>query len=190
MTSPHALAFDGGSIWVGGMSSHATIYQLNPADGSTLSTIFNIRSQGISIIESTLWCVEETEPYMEPHLVQYDLSGKRIQKFGLDDRGITDMTVIGDTFYYSVNDGLDRIVKVLLNPFEVNDLIENTVSSEAISTLANKNGLLYVVDNGGYSNREYYQLLKSFDPNTQELVGADTLKISGWITAIAPNLPD
>ncbi len=60
--------------------------------------------------------------------------------------------------------------------------IQNLILSGKAGSWSSRKGLLYVVDHKGSS-----RLLRSYDPSSRQLVGMDTLKIEGRITAIAPN---
>ena len=57
LESPHALAYDGESLWVGGIGEKESIYQLNPENGAIISEIKNIKTEGIALLDEYLYYI-------------------------------------------------------------------------------------------------------------------------------------
>jgi len=55
LESPHALAYDGTSLWVGGNGENESIYELNPETGAIKSEIRNISTEGIAVQDDYLY---------------------------------------------------------------------------------------------------------------------------------------
>lgn len=175
-TSPHALAYDGHSLWLGGMGGNDGLAELDPMNGAVRSFRPGIRTEGLAIDSDGYWRIEE--PYSKnAQLVHDRWDGTNIQTIEVPYIVAQDIAVDSQYVYYIVNDANDPLLRVdpktgvseVLNPMVVNGL--------APYTLAYDGSNLAIVD--------FDTILLHVDPTNGQTLSQETLPDIGWITAIA-----
>lgn len=177
LVSPHALAWDGTSLWVGGVGANDSIYEIDPADGSVLRTIPGIRTEGLATAGTTIWY--STASPIADSLIQISREGVELRKIPVPDEVINDLDTNGQWLYYAVNDDIDRIVRVDPVTGAATDFIIDTVEGNELYALALFKDYVYVIDNQSRGNT-----LRTFDRTTGEFISDARIYISGWITGV------
>jgi len=167
-SSPHALDFDGESLWLGGFHDSASLLKLSAIDGSIQSEIKNIRTEGIACLDDYIYYSGSSSIY------KIDKTGKLIQTISTETEVIQDIAINESTIYYVFNGAIDPIIKIGSTGEE--RITDSEVSS--LYTLAIRNENLAVVTN----NNE----IRRFEINTGEKISDTKLNLEGWITAIVP----
>ena len=172
LTSPHALDFDGKSLWVGGMGDNESLYELDPANGNVLSEISNKRTEGIALVEEGIWYSGRRNV----NLIGFDGTQKASVSVDPSVTTIQDIAVSGFcSLCYVVNGAMDPIIEIdMLNSNE-HTLFDTQVSK--LYTLTVKDANFVVI---GTSNN-----IIRFN-RSGVVVGDHPTSIKGWITAIAP----
>jgi hypothetical protein len=169
--SPHALEFDGEFLWLGGMGGNESIYKLNPEDGTVISELTNIRTQGISYLHGELYYSFYGRIY------QISQDGTPIQEITLaTNNNPTDIAINNSSLYYVSNGAIDPIIKI-----NQTDSTEETIAETEVTglyTLAIYNDNLIVTTNSN--------AIRRFDINSGERISDTRTIIEGWITAIVP----
>jgi hypothetical protein len=169
--SPHALEFDGEFLWLGGMGGNESIYKLNPEDGTVISELTNIRTEGISYLNGELYYSSYGRIY------QISQDGTPIQEITLaTDNNPSDIAINNSSIYYVYNGAIDPIIKI-----NQTDSTEETIAETEVTglyTLAIHNDNLIVTTNSN--------AIRRFDINSGERISDTETIIEGWITAIVP----
>jgi hypothetical protein len=169
--SPHALEFDGEFLWLGGMGGNESIYKLNPEDGTVISELTNIRTEGISYLNGELYYSSYGRIY------QISQDGTPIQEITLaTDNNPSDIAINNSSIYYVYNGAIDPIIKI-----NQTDSTEETIAETEVTglyTLAIHNDNLIVMTNSN--------AIRRFDINSGERISDTETIIEGWITAIVP----
>lgn len=177
--SPQALDFDGKSLWLGGgqsyhndngINTHNPIYELNPENGNIISTIENIKTEGIASSENYIYYTT----YNEIKKIKKD--GELVDSIQVDNVIISDLAIENLEIYYVFNGEIDPIIRINELSGEEEFLTETEVTG--LYTLAIHNDNLVVVARNNY--------LRRFDKYTGEHLSDKKIEIQGWITAIAP----
>ncbi|WP_375559132.1 DUF5050 domain-containing protein [Bernardetia sp. OM2101] len=169
--SPHALEFNGEFLWLGGMGADESIYKLNPEDGTVVSKLTNIRTQGISYLNGKLYY----SFYGRIYKISQD--GTLIQEIILStDSNPTDMAINNSSLYYVYNGAIDPIIKI--NQTGSTEEIITETEITGLYTLAIQNDNLIVTTNSN--------AIRRFDINSGERISDTETIIEGWITAIVP----
>lgn len=177
LVSPHALAWDGVSLWIGGAALNDSIYQIDPADGSVLHTIPGIRTEGLATAGTTIWY--STVSPIADSLIQINRDGVRLRKIPVSDAVVNDLDTNGEWLYYAVNDDIDRIVRVDPATGDAEDFIAPAVEGNQLYTLALYKNFLYVIDDQSQGNT-----LRTFNRESGEFISDARIHISGWITGL------
>lgn len=167
--SPHALAFDGKSLWLGGMGNNESIYELNPIDGSVISKISNTRAEGIAFLNEDLYYA------CDGNINRIKKDGTPIKSFSIPTNTIQDIAFSNSTLYYVVNSDTDPIIKFNLETEENNTVINTNVVG--LYTLAIWRNDFIVIDD--------LNEIRRFDIVSGEKISDNKIYIDGWITAIA-----
>ena len=171
-TSPHALAWDGRSLWLGGVDEDPGVRELDPADGRVLSRWSGVQCEGIAYEGGRYWyagVVSTLTPLVE---VQRD--GTTIGSLSLGVATVQELVAAEGSLYYLINDDLDRIVRVDPSTGASSDVTSGVhVAPYALGW----DGRHLAVAVDGRITR--------FDRITGERVSEGPLGIPGWITAIA-----
>lgn len=168
-TSPHGLAWDGTSLWLGdvGTPPDDVLYQLAP-DGTVLQRLAGFGSEGVAVDGDTLWVAVAAE------LVQITHEGRVLRRIPIAGSTVQDLVLAGGALDYLVNDDLDRIVHV--DP-------TTSVSSELAR------GLYVAPYSLGYDGASLAVavdgMILRFEPMTGARLSSSAFAVPGWITAIA-----
>jgi len=171
LTSPHALDYDGKSLWVGGMGDDQSIYELSPIDGSILSEIKNIETEGIACSNDEIYYSSNNEI----HRIKKD--GIPIETYLVSPNVvIQDIDIYNSILYYVENGATDPIIKFDQLTQKSDTILYSNVSR--LYTLATTEDNFIVVND--------LNEIRRFDINSGEIVSDIKINIEGWITAIAP----
>ena len=173
LESPHALAWDGESLWLGGAGLDSAVYELDSVDASVRSRLPNIRTEGITIEGDTLWLADD-DNFGSVRLVRLARDGTELFSALLPTTTLQDLTIARGALYYLVNDGVDRIVRFDRATGASVDLVRGV--HVAPYSLAFDGAHLVVAVEG---------TLRRYDPATGELVRVSSIDVPGWITALA-----
>ena len=171
LQSPHALAFDGESLWVGGIGENESLYQLNPETGDIISVIPNIITEGITVQDDYLFYSNENAIH------KIEKNGTLVETIQTENTtlSISDIA-IGDNFlYYLRYSETEPIVKLNLrtkSEATINNI--ETTGTYCLSFIDNK---LITVSNLNDINHN--------STRTGEILLSKPTGIEGWITAIA-----
>lgn len=172
LESPHALAYDGTSLWVGGIGTNESIYQLNPENGAIISELKNIKTEGIAVTDEYLYYSN----YNKISIIEKN--GTLFEEIPTQNSSynIPDIAIDGNYLYY-------------LRYSENEPVIKLNLSSKAESVVP------VIESSGTYCLAVYnYEIITVTALNeishsnirTGALVSTKTTGIKGWITAIAP----
>lgn len=169
--SPHALDFDGKSLWLGGMGDNQYIYEISPIDGSVLSKIPNIQAQGIAIVGDEIYYSQWSQ------LFSIKKDGVKLDSFMVNSNAIVDIAIHNSSVYIAVNGATDPIILFDKKTGEMKDLFDTEVIG--LSTLTTYDNYFVVVDDA-------FQIVR-IDIGTHEVISRSSIKMPwSWITAITP----
>lgn len=174
ISSPHALAWDGESLWLGGADlDDPAVVQMDPLDGRELSRWPGVWTEGIAFDGTDFWYGP-----MEPQdrlIRRVDHSGSVLASFTLADGDVVqDMVSANGALYYLVNDDEDRIVRV------------DTESGSTVEVARGVHQAPYSLGfDGTYLAVAVDGRILRFDTDSGALVRDDPFAVLGWITAIA-----
>jgi len=176
LESPHAIAYDGESLWVGGIGEDESIHQVDPQTGITLSTIPNIRTEGITVDENYLYySVYETN-----RINKIEKNGTFIEEISTQNAALSipDIAIDNDNLYYLRYTISEPIVKLNLSSKDESfiPLRGGSIDTYCL-TLFNDEIVGITLLNG----------ISRFDQDTGLLISSNFTGIEGWITAIAPH---
>ena len=170
--SPHALDYDGNSLWLGGYDTlTSSIYELNPDDGTIRSKIRNISTEGIASVNDELFYSGNSRVF------EIKKDGTPVDTFLLPTNVIQDIAVKDNELYYVVNGSTDPIIQFDMQTEQADTVLETNVLM--LYTLCIRNNNFVVVDD----NNE----IRRFDRITGQKISDTKTTIDGWITAIAPD---
>lgn len=173
VTSPHALAWDGVSLWVGDRAA-GSIVEVDPSNGAVRSTLPGIRTEGIALDNGTLWYAEDDNANLQVNLINIERDGTQLGSVSIDVTVIQDLAFVDGSLYYLINDDVDRIVRVDPTTGTSTDVAQNVYI--APYSLAHDGAYFAVAIDG---------IIRRFDPMTGAQVSEDPFAVPGWITAIA-----
>lgn len=175
LRSPHAIAYDGESLWVGGIHENESIHQIDPETGATLSVIPNIRTEGIAVDENFLYySVYETNTIHKIRKNGTFVEAIVAQNASLS---IPDIAIDGNNLYYLRYTVTDPIVKLnLSNKNESFIPIDGSIDTYCL-TIFNSEIVGVTLLNG----------ISRFKESSGDFISSNATGIEGWITAIAPH---
>lgn len=172
LESPHALAYDGVSLWVGGNGQNESIYQLNPENGAIISEIRNIETEGIALLDNYIYYsnnksinkIEKNGTFVEEILTQNS------------SYNIPDIAIYANDLYYLRYSENEPVIKLKLSSKTESIIPQITSTGTYCLTVSNYEIITVSALNeiGHFNNR------------TGELIARNATNIEGWITAIAP----
>lgn len=172
LESPHALAFDGESLWVGGDGQNESIYQLNPENGAIISEIKNIKTEGIALLDEYIY-------YSSDNIInKIEKNGTLVEEIPTKNSSynIPDIAIYGNDLYYLRYSENEPVIK--LNLFrKTESIIPNIESSGTYCLTASNYEIITVTALNEISH---------FNIRTGEFISTKPTSIDGWITAIAP----
>jgi hypothetical protein len=167
LSSPHAIDFDGESLWVGGYPS---IFELSPLDGTVLSEIKNVVTEGIASSGEYLYYSDNSE------IFKIKKDGTPIESYSMPTNVIQDIAFFNSNIYYVVNGENDPIIRYNKANLSITKILDTEII--ALYTLAIKNNCFILVTDKNEIRR--------FDINTLDKLPDTKINIDGWITGIAP----
>jgi len=181
MSSPHALAFDGEHLWLGGMGSDEKLYCLEAGSGNIVQQFDNIRTEGITVFGGSVWFSSSNHRSKE-WLININFDGDTLQQIETNLLVIQDIAHFQDKIYYTVNGTNEPVGVIDLDTGAREVLIADAALGSYMSALSVHEGYLYVIDSRGDVN-----YLRAFDAATGSFLQEAATSIDGWITAIAPS---
>ena len=172
VTSPHALAWDGRSLWLGGVDAEPGIREIDPADGRVLSRWAFAVTEGIAIDGDTLWYAAVISTLIP--LVHVAGDGTTLESITLPEVTVQDLVMADGALYYLVDDDADRIMRFDPATRSSTELVRNV--DVAPYSLGFDGAHLAVAVDGR---------IRRYDPSTGALESDRPFAVPGWITAIA-----
>lgn len=172
LKSPHALAYDGTSLWVGGNDEKESIYELNPENGAIISEIKNISTEGIAVQDENLY-------YSSYNTInKIDKNGKLIEEIPTRNSSlnIPDIAIQGRNLYYLRYSEDESVIRLNLNS-KTESAISGVESTGTYCLAIFENEIITVTA----LNEINRNILRTGTPISTSETG-----IKGWITAIAP----
>lgn len=172
LESPHALAYDGESLWVGGIGENESIYQLNSENGAVISEIKNIKTEGIALLDDYIY-------YSNNQIInKIEKNGTLVEEIATKNSSynIPDIAINDKDLYYLRYSEKDPVIKLKLS----NKKESKIPITESIGTYA------LTVYNNEIVTINPFNEISHFNPKTGVLILTNATPIKGWITAIAP----
>ncbi|CAH8283890.1 hypothetical protein EV196_103447 [Mariniflexile fucanivorans] len=172
LRSPHALAFDGESLWVGGNGANESIYQLNPETGAIISEIKNIETEGIALLDGYIY-------YSNYNIInKIEKNGTLLEEIPTvnSSYNIPDLAIYNDNLFYLRYSESGPVVKLNLSTNKETIIPAIETSGTYCMTIYNNEIITTSVLNEINHNNIRNGLFISTHPTP----------IEGWITAIAP----
>jgi hypothetical protein len=172
LESPHALEFDGESLWVGGDGQNESIYQLNPENGAIISEIKNIKTEGIALLDEYIY-------YSSDNIInKIEKNGMPVEEIPTKNSSynIPDIAIYGNDLFYLRYSENEPVIK--LNLFRKTESIIPNIESSGTYCLTISNYEIITVT--------AFNEISHFNIRTGELISTNPTGIDGWITAIAP----
>lgn len=171
-SSPHALAWDGHSLWLGGFAEDPAMLELDPSDGRELSRFPNVITEGVAIDGDTFWWAGTVDA-LTP-LLHVSRDGRRLSSNTLMEAAVQDVVIANGALFYLVNDDADRIMRFDATTERATELTRGVFV--APYSLGFDGTSLAVAAEGR---------IRRYDPATGTLVSDGPFAVPGWITAIA-----
>ena len=172
LESPHALSYDGESLWVGGIGENESIYQLNPENGTIISEIKNIKTEGIALLNEYLF-------YSNDKMInKIEKDGTLVEAISTKNSSynIPDIAIDDNNLYYLRYSEKEPVIKLGLS----NKKESRIPLSESTGTYC------LAISNDEIITINPFNEIIHFDQKTGELISNNPTIIKGWITAIAP----
>ncbi|WP_194766077.1 hypothetical protein [Tamlana sp. I1] len=172
LESPHALAFDGESLWVGGVGEDESIYQLNPENGAIISEIPNIKTEGIAVLDEFIYYSDYK------NIKKIDKNGVLIETIATKNSSynIPDIAIDDTNLYYLRYSENEPVVKLRLSSREENKIALSESTGTYCLTVA-KNEIITI---------NPFNEIVHFNLRTGEFILNSPTIMEGWATAIAP----
>lgn len=172
LESPHALAFDGESLWVGGDAENESIYQLNPETGAIISEIKNIITEGIAVQGEYLYYSGLST------INKIEKNGTLVEEISTKNSSykIPDIAIDGNSLYYLRYSENEPVVKLNLSN-----------KNESRIAIAESTGTYCLtVFNDEIVTITPFNEISRFNLQTGQLISTKATEINGWVTAVAP----
>ncbi|MDO6760819.1 DUF5050 domain-containing protein [Tamlana sp. 2_MG-2023] len=171
LQSPHALAYDGESLWVGGIGENESLYQLNPETGDIISEIPNIITEGIAIQDNFIYYSSENAIH------KINKNGSFIETIETENTALTisDIAIDENSLYYLRYSETAPIVKLNLDSKSETPL--ETIETSGTYCLSFVDNKIITVSNLNEINQN--------NARTGEILSSAPTGFEGWITAIA-----
>ena len=169
---PHALAYDGESLWVGGIGQNESIYQLNPENGAIISEIRNIRTEGIALLDEYLYYSNDNIIY------KIEKNGTLAEEIPTKNSSynIPDIAIYGNDLYYLRYSENEPVIKLNLSR-KTESIIPNIESTGTYCLTVSNYEIITVTSLNEISHHNI---------RTGAFISTNPTTIEGWITAIAP----
>lgn len=175
LESPHAMAYDGESLWVGGIGENESIHQLDPQTGETLSEIPNIKTEGIAVDENYLYySVYETNI-----INKIEKNGTFVEEIVTKNASLSipAITIDNNNLYYLRYTVTEPVVKLnLASRNESFIALAGSIDTYSL-TIFNSEIVGVTLLNG----------ISRFEQNSGDFISSNLTGIEGWITAITPH---
>ncbi|WP_136480141.1 YncE family protein [Cognatitamlana onchidii] len=172
LESPHALAYDGEYLWVGGAGDNESIYQLDAENGSIISEIKNITTEGITAQDEFLY-------YSNDKIIhKINKDGTFIEEIPTKNSSynIPDIAIDGNHLYYLRYSEQDPVIKIGLS-----DKRESKIAlTESTGTYC------LTIYNNEIITVNAFNEINRFNLETGVFISTQPTLIKGWITAIEP----
>ncbi len=172
LKSPHALAYDGISLWVGGNGENESIYQLNPETGAIISEIRNIKTEGIALLDDYLY-------YSNDQVInKIEKNGTLVEAIPTKNSSynIPDIAIYGNDLYYLRYSENEPVIKLNLSR-KTESIISNIASTGTYCLTVSNYEIITVTALNEISHHNI---------RTGAFISTKPTEIKGWITAIAP----
>lgn len=173
LQSPHALAFDGEHLWVGGNGENESMYQIHPDTGDIVNTIPNIITEGIAVKDNNLY-------YCNLNTINViTKNGGFVDTFETENTtlNISDITIFENNLYYLRYSETEPVIKLSLNTLTETPISGLTTSGTYCLTYFD-----YELITVSALNEINHNSIQSGD-----LLSSSPTNIEGWITAITPH---
>ncbi|MCB4798641.1 NHL repeat-containing protein [Neotamlana laminarinivorans] len=174
LQSPHALAFDGEYLWVGGNGENESMYQINPETGEVVNTITNIITEGIAIKDDYIY-------YSNLNTINIiTKNGNFVDAIETENTAlnISDIAISESNLYYLRYSETEPVVKLNLDSFSETPITGLTTSGTYC--LAYFDYELITISALNEINHNSIQ--------TGEILSSTPTVFEGWITAITPHI--
>ncbi|MBU2949450.1 DUF5050 domain-containing protein [Tamlana agarivorans] len=171
LKSPHALAYDGESLWVGGIGENESLYQLNPDTGEIIAEIPNIITEGIAVQDNFIFYSNENSIY------KMQKNGALVETIDTENTALTisDIAIDDNSLYYLRYSETAPVVKLNLTTKSESQMTEIATSGTyCLSFVDNK--IITVSD---------LNAINQNSTRTGEIISSAQTPFEGWITAIA-----
>ena len=173
VTSPQALAWDGRSLWLGGVDEEPAVRELDPDNGRVLSRWPGVVTEGIAVDGDNFWYSGVTSAFIPLTHVRRD--GSVVSSAALPGVvTVQDLVSASGSLYYLVNDERDRIVRA-----------DGVTGDSTVLSLVGFDAPYALGFDGTYLAVAAEGRIRRFDVSTGALVEEGPLAVPGWITAIA-----
>lgn len=172
LESPHALAYDGESLWVGGIGENESIYQLNPENGAILSEIKNIKTEGIALKDDYLY-------YSYEKLInKIEKNGTLVEEIATKNSSynIPDLAISDNNLYYLRYSENEPVIKLNLS----------SKKESAIPITESTGTYCLTILNNEIITISPFNEISHFNLKSGVFISTKTTILEGWITAIAP----
>ncbi|MCB4806637.1 hypothetical protein LG651_00125 [Tamlana sp. 62-3] len=173
LQSPHALAFDGEYLWVGGNGENESMYQINPETGEVVNTISNIITEGIAVKDDYIY-------YSNLNTINIiTKNGSFVDAFETENTAlnISDITIFENNLYYLRYSETDPVIKLNLNTYSETPITGLTTSGTYCLTYFD-----YELITVSALNEINHNSIQNGD-----LLSSSPTNFEGWITAITPH---
>lgn len=181
MSSPHALAYDGEHLWLGGMGNNEKLYCLETESGNVVQQYENIRTEGITVFGGSIW-FSSSNLRRNVWLININSDGDTLQEIDTELIVIQDIAHFQDKIYYTYNDTNEPVGIIDLDTGDIEGFITDAALGQYVYAMSVHEGYLYIIDSRGEVN-----YLRAFDAETGEFLQEAATSIDGWITAMAPS---
>ena len=166
------MAYDGESLWVGGMGENESIYQLNPENGGIISEIRNIKTEGIALLNEFLY-------YSDYKIInKINKDGTLVESISTKNSSynIPDIAIDANNLYYLRYSEKEPVIKIGLS-HRIESKIPLTESTGTYCLTVSNNEIITI---------NPFNEISRFSLKTGEFISNKTTNIKGWIRAIAP----
>ncbi len=172
LESPHALAYNGESLWVGGVGEYESIYELNPENGQIISEIKNIKTEGIALQNDYLY-------YSDNKVIKkIEKNGALVEEIATQNSSFTipDIAIAGNDLYYLRYSEKEPVIKLNLS----------NKKESTIPIIESTGTYCLTISNNEIITINPFNEIVRFNLQTGVFISNEPTIITGWITAIAP----
>lgn len=185
--SSHALDYDGGSLWLSGALPSKTnpyrecdtLFQISPEDGSVISAMPGIRTQGVSVSDDYIYYSGWS--FSRAAIYTITKAGELVDTYQTEEL-IHSLEVIEGVEMYAMTANKE-------SPLLHLDLATNKLDTiflpghKSRRNIIIENNEIITIEQGGINSPN---ILKRYNKETQELISEKIISVNGWLTAFAP----